>query len=157
MDEKIKEQIEAKLRYYPQLKSKIKLQISKIATQLNYSAKAINYAKVPGGITSAFYSDVEQYVIDKLDKYPKLAEMIMEKNRIEDALECLTGKERRLVKYKYFERLPDIEIGIRLKKIDEQLYGEENKQYINDYSVPTIQRIKNQVLEKLHEIGFCEA
>lgn len=155
MTEQEKEYIEKTLKDYPSLKSKIKLQISRIADQLNYSVKAMNYCRVPSP-TNSFYSDAESYVVNKLDKYPDLADLIAERNRIESALESLTIKEKRLVNYKYFEELPDIEVGIRMKNEDERLYGEENKQYVCDYSVPTIQRMKNHILEKLHKIGICE-
>ena len=109
MDQDVKERIEEELRNYPMLKSRIKIKTNKIAFQEDYSAKAVDYSKIPGGKTNSIYSDVESFVQTKLDRYPDLLELILKKEKIDAALEGLNYKEKRLVRFKYFEGMTAVD------------------------------------------------
>lgn len=159
MDQDVKERIEEELRNYPMLKSRIKIKTNKIAFQEDYSAKAVDYSKIPGGKTNSIYSDVESFVQTKLDRYPDLLELILKKEKIDAALTCLTWRQRKLVELKYFQSFTDYEIVFRMRDHERQIFrnskGEGLDNY-KEYSIPTIQRMKLDVLKRLHKAGFCE-
>jgi len=154
METEIKDRIEEQLKNYPFLKSKIKITTNKIAYQEDYAAQAIDYSKIPGGKTNSVYSDVEEFVQNKLDKHPELIELIMEKERIDAALECLTYKEKRLVRYKYFEDMTDNEVSDKMRELELKTFSIRNDSTIRDYSSTTIQRMKKKVLKKLQKVGL---
>ena len=154
MNAEIKERIEDKLKNYPVLKSKIKIITNKIAHQENYTTQAVDYSKVPGGQTNSIYSDVEDFVQNKLDKYPELLELIMEKEKIDAALESLNYKEKRLVRYKYFEDMTDHEVSDKMRELELQTFSIRNDSTCKEYSTTTIQRMKKKVLKKLHRVGL---
>jgi len=164
VDQEVKEWKEEQLRCYPTLKSQIKNKRNQILHQEDYAAKGVSYSNVGSGKTNAFYSDVEDFIEDKLDKYPDLIELELAKERIDSSLECLTERQKNLVEYKYFEDLTDLETVFRMRdyehriikrlcKNDESLLEDYNGK---EYSVPTIQRMKLDVLEKLENTGICE-
>lgn len=155
MDQLMKENIEDKLRNYPVLKSKIKIKVNQIAYQEEYTAKAVNYNKIPGGKTNDIYSDIENFVQKKLDNYPELLDMILQKNRIDSALECLNYREHRLVRYKYFEGMTDQEISEKMRQLEKQTFQKHDID-CRDYSTATIQRMKVEVLDKLQKVGLGE-
>lgn len=164
MDQKVKEWIEEQLRNYPTLKSQIKNKRNQILHQEDYAAKGVSYSSVSSGKTNAFYSDVEDFIQDKLDKYPDLIELKLIKQRIDSSLECLTERQYNLVEYKYFENLTDLETVFRMRDYEHKIIKRLSKYDENivenyegkEYSIATIQRMKLDVLEKLENTGICE-
>jgi DNA-directed RNA polymerase specialized sigma24 family protein len=154
MDQEIKERIEKELKNYPLLKSRIKIKTNKIAYQEDYSAKAVDYSKIPGGETNSIYSDVESFVQRKLDRYPDLLELILKKEKIEAALESLNYKEKRLVRYKYFEGMTDNEVSDKMRELEIKTFKWRNDSTCKEYSSTTIQRMKKKVLKKLQKVGL---
>ena len=154
MEQKNKERIENELRNYPLLKSKIKIKTSKIAYQEDYAVKAVNYSRIPGGKTNNIYSDIEEFVQNKLDRYPDLLELLLKKEKVEAAIESLNYKEKKLVRYKYFEGMTDNEVSDKMKELEFKTFKWKNDLNCKEYSSTTIQRMKKNVLKKLQKVGL---
>jgi len=107
-----------------------------------------------GGKTNSIYSDVESFVQTKLDRYPDLLELILKKEKIDAALEGLNYKEKRLVRFKYFEGMTDNEVSDKMRELELQTFKWRSESTCKDYSSTTIQRMKTRVLKKLHKVGM---
>ena len=159
IDQEVKEWIEEELRYYPLLKSKIKIKKNQIAAEEDYASKAVDYSQIPGGKTNNISSEVESFIQSKLDKYPEVYELILEKEKIESALNCLTWRQYKLVELKYFQDFSDKEIVFRMIENEKKMFRNSKGKIMEDYreySIPTVQRMKLEVLNKLKKVGFCE-
>lgn len=133
-----KEAVEQLLYDFPKIKSRIKILLANFIPE--YSLKAVNYDRVVISNTNAIYSDIESYVIKKLDDQHELVKLIRKRDIIQSALECLTTKERRIISCKYFENMSDIETAMKFR-----------------CSERTIRNIRDEAIEKLEGVGILEA
>ena len=136
MTEPAFEKIEQLLREYPVLKSKLNIKIIQSKNQV-YSLPAINYAKVSGGETNAFYSDIEEFVANKDELEGETLELFRKVKAIESGLRCLNRNEYLLIKLYYFKGLPYVEISLEMNRC-----------------TTTLQKYKKEALKKLKKVGL---
>ena len=157
MTDEDKELIEKKLRNFKRLKSRIETRLYEIAED-NLSLDAIDYKKAFSGNTNDFYSAVEDLIEQQEnieESYPDLMKKIIERERIKSCVKSLPAKKQRFVEYKYFEEMSDLEIGTRLRHRDRQILGDNYcEEKSTWYSVPTLQRLKNECLKELYRAGI---
>lgn len=131
-----REKIEIILRLYPVIRAKCKINIIKSKNR-SYSLPAIDYSKVSGGETNAFYSDIESFVTEKADLDGETVDLVNIVDAVVSGLKCLTRNEYLTVKYKYFNGLTDVEITAEIDK-----------------SRTTVQNYRKTALEKLRKANL---